>query len=78
METPLTIAEAAKRLQLSISTIYKYTESGKIPSYKIGNSIRIAESELEQYFLSCKVKKSRKEEHNEGSGIKTGNTKNRK
>jgi excisionase family DNA binding protein len=58
METPLTIAEAAKRLQLSTSTIYKYTESGKIPSYKIGNCIRIAESELEKYFLSCKVSKN--------------------
>jgi excisionase family DNA binding protein len=55
METPLTVAEAAKRLQMSISTIYKYTESGKIPSYKVGNSIRISEAELEQYFQSCKV-----------------------
>jgi excisionase family DNA binding protein len=58
METPLTVADAAKRLRMSTSTIYKYTEKGKIPSYKVGNSIRISESELEQYFQSCKVSKN--------------------
>lgn len=57
METTLTVAEAAKKLQISTSTIYKYTENGKIPSYKIGNCVRISEAELEKYFLSCKTKK---------------------
>jgi len=58
MEKALTINDVAKCLQLSASIIYKYTESGKIPSHKIGNRIRVTETDLEQYFNSCKTGKS--------------------
>jgi excisionase family DNA binding protein len=54
METPLTVADVAKHLQLSPSTIYKYTESGKMQSIKIGNRVRIMEGELKNFLQSCK------------------------
>lgn len=62
METALTIKDVAKRLQMAASTIYKYTEKGKIPSHKVGNCVRISELELEQYFQSCKTKKQIRED----------------
>jgi excisionase family DNA binding protein len=54
MEIPLTVADVAKHLQLSPSTIYKYTESGKMQSIKIGNRVRIMEGELKNFLQSCK------------------------
>jgi excisionase family DNA binding protein len=54
MDTPLTITDVAKRLQLSSSTIYKYTESGKLPAIKLGNRVRVMEGELSKFLLSCK------------------------
>jgi PTS system nitrogen regulatory IIA component len=53
MKKTLTVADVAEKLQLSVSTIYKYTESQKIPSIKVGNRIRIMEENLSQFILSC-------------------------
>ncbi|GHV57342.1 hypothetical protein AGMMS49579_23080 [Spirochaetia bacterium] len=53
MDIPLTIADVAKRLQMASSTIYKYTESGKLPAIKVGNRVRIMEGELAKFLLSC-------------------------
>jgi len=46
----LTISEVSKLLSLSISTLYKYSEKGKIPSFKIGNSLRFLENEINDYI----------------------------
>jgi excisionase family DNA binding protein len=54
VDKTLTVSDVAKQLQVSTSTIYKYTEGGKIPSIKIGNRIRVMEEELNKYLLSCK------------------------
>jgi excisionase family DNA binding protein len=54
MDKVLTIIDVANQLQLAQSTIYKYTESGIIPSIKVGNRTRIMESELNKYLNSCK------------------------
>jgi PTS system nitrogen regulatory IIA component len=53
MDITLTITDVAKRLQLSTSTIYKYAEAGRIPSFKIGARWRFLEEELKEYILSC-------------------------
>ena len=55
MDNPLTISEVAKKLQLSASTIYKYTESGKLPAIKLGNRVRVMEEELLKFLLSNKT-----------------------
>jgi excisionase family DNA binding protein len=54
MEKILTVSDVAEKLQLSVSTIYKYTESQQIPSIKVGNRTRIMEESLNNYLLSCK------------------------
>jgi excisionase family DNA binding protein len=57
----LTIHDAANQLKMAKSTMYKYAETGKIPSHKIGNRIRIRESDLNAYFNSRKKKTSQTE-----------------
>lgn len=50
MSQILTIAELAKLLQMSKSTVYKYAEAGKIPSFKIGTSLRFLEKEITDFI----------------------------
>jgi PTS system nitrogen regulatory IIA component len=50
MSQILTITELAKLLQMSKSTVYKYAEQGKIPSFKIGTSLRFLENEINDYI----------------------------
>jgi PTS system nitrogen regulatory IIA component len=52
----MTINDVAKKLQMSISTIYKYAERGKIPSFKVGTCRRFFEEEIEKFLKSCKEK----------------------
>jgi PTS system nitrogen regulatory IIA component len=49
-----TIKDVAKALQLSTSTVYKYAETGKIPSIKIGTARRFLEKDIEEYVDTCK------------------------
>jgi len=50
MKTILTVPELAKKLQISTSTVYKYAESGKLPSFKLGSSLRFLENEIDDYL----------------------------
>jgi excisionase family DNA binding protein len=63
MEKTMTVADVAKQLKVSASTVYKYTEKNIIPSVKIGNRTRIMEDQLNAYLLSCKKEKSHKQEN---------------
>ncbi|WP_010259899.1 helix-turn-helix domain-containing protein [Treponema primitia] len=54
MTNVFTIKDVAKVLQLSTSTVYKYAESGKIPSIKIGTARRFLETDIEKYVNTCK------------------------
>lgn len=49
MKTILTVPELAKKLQISVSTVYKYAESGKLPSFKLGSSLRFLENEVDDH-----------------------------
>jgi excisionase family DNA binding protein len=51
MKTVLTIKDVAEKLQMSTSTIYKYSEQGKLPSFKIGTCRRFFEEEIDNYVL---------------------------
>ena len=60
MSNILTIDDVAKKLQMSKSTIYKYAEKRKIPSFKIGTCRRFFEDEINIFLQSCS-QKDRKE-----------------
>jgi excisionase family DNA binding protein len=66
MEKTLTVTDVAKKLQVSLSTVYKFTEMKIIPSIKIGNRTRILEEQLNAYILSCKKRKPNKQEKHHG------------
>jgi excisionase family DNA binding protein len=54
MENILTVEDVAEKLKMSKSTIYKMSEKGKIPSYKIGTSLRFTEDHITTFLASCK------------------------
>jgi len=43
-------AEAADRLGVSISTVYRMAESGELVSIRVGRSVRIGRQELEAWI----------------------------
>jgi PTS system nitrogen regulatory IIA component len=51
------VNEVAEKLQVSTSTVYKYTENKVIPSIKVGNRTRVLQEELNKYVQSCKQDK---------------------
>jgi excisionase family DNA binding protein len=59
MSNVLTIDEVAEKLKMSKSTIYKYAEQSKIPSFKIGTSLRFFENEVDTYLITI-TKEQRK------------------
>jgi excisionase family DNA binding protein len=63
----MTVTDVAKQLQVSPSTIYRYTETGKIPSIKVGNRTRVMEDQLNAYILSCRKRKTNKQEKHDES-----------
>ena len=50
MNQIMTVSEVAKALQMSVSTIYKYSEKGVLPSFKIGKNLRFLEKEINDYI----------------------------
>ncbi len=50
----LTIKEVAEVLRLSERKARDLTGSGELPSFKIGGSIRVKQSELDEYLESCR------------------------
>jgi PTS system nitrogen regulatory IIA component len=60
MSNILTIDDVAKKLQMSKTTIYKYAEQGKIPSFKIGTCRRFFEEEVIAFLQSCSQKSNPK------------------
>ena len=44
--------EIAQKLKISKYTVYEMIKRGEIPAHHIGRSIRISETQLEQYFMS--------------------------
>jgi len=52
MGNVLTVEDVAIKLQMSKSTIYKFAENNKIPSFKIGACRRFFENEIDEYLLT--------------------------
>lgn len=52
----LTVREAARRLNLSPSTVYELINRGKLMCHRVGcgrGVLRISEDDLESYLASC-------------------------
>ena len=52
MERFLTVKEVSERLKIAEHTIYTLARNGKIPSAKIGGSVRFDWAEIERYLRS--------------------------
>ena len=48
----MTVAEVADVLRVSKLTVWRYTESGKLPAYKFGRDLRIKKNELDAFIES--------------------------
>lgn len=48
----LTIKDVADYLKVNERTIYRLAASGELPGFKVGNSWRFKQSELEHYISS--------------------------
>ncbi|MDR1288040.1 MAG: helix-turn-helix domain-containing protein [Treponema sp.] len=60
MKTIMTINDVAEKLKMSTSTIYKYAEKGRIPSFKIGTCRRFFEEEIDTYLVSLSQREEEK------------------
>jgi PTS system nitrogen regulatory IIA component len=56
----MTINDVAEKLKMSTSTIYKYAEKGRIPSFKIGTCRRFFEEEIDTYLVSLSQREEEK------------------
>jgi excisionase family DNA binding protein len=46
----LTVNEAAKLLRISVSTLYRWSETGVVPSRKFGgHTLRFLDSDIEEF-----------------------------
>jgi excisionase family DNA binding protein len=61
----LTIKEVAEYLKVNERTIYRLAASGDLPGFKVGNSWRFKQSELEQYITSQHNRGNLSEQKNE-------------
>jgi excisionase family DNA binding protein len=50
MNQLLRVADVAELTQLSPSTIYQWAETGRIPSFRLGNRVRFDSGEIRQWL----------------------------
>jgi excisionase family DNA binding protein len=63
MERLYKVDYVTKILNISISSIYKYAEAGKIKSIKIGSALRFSESNITDYLKKCERNNSGEEKN---------------
>jgi excisionase family DNA binding protein len=51
----LSTADAAKRLGVSLRTLYKFVDEGGLPAYKFGRVIRLQEGEVDAFIGSVRI-----------------------
>jgi PTS system nitrogen regulatory IIA component len=49
----LTVSDVAAMLRMSKTSIYKYAESGKMPSIKVGSNVRFTEDQINRFLSMC-------------------------
>jgi excisionase family DNA binding protein len=50
----MTVPEVAKRLNISRSKTYQLIDSGALPHFRIGGSVRVAEDQLAEFLESVR------------------------
>ncbi len=55
MDKWLTLEQIAEYLQMSVSSIYKMAQTGKIPAYKVGRQWRFKKEEIDALVEKRKV-----------------------
>jgi excisionase family DNA binding protein len=53
MTQTLTVSDVAAMLRMSKTSIYKYAESGKMPSIKVGSNLRFTEDQINHFLSMC-------------------------
>ncbi|HEX2038161.1 MAG TPA: helix-turn-helix domain-containing protein [Acidimicrobiales bacterium] len=48
-------AEASERLGVTLRTLYRLVDEGRLPAYKIGRVIRIKEEDVEAFLESARI-----------------------
>jgi excisionase family DNA binding protein len=56
MDELLTIREVAGKLKISVSSVYRYVESGRFPHIKIGTNIRFTQEHIAAFLDKNPVK----------------------
>jgi excisionase family DNA binding protein len=51
----LSTADAAKRLGVSLRTLYKFIDEGNLPAYKFGRVIRLQEGEVDSFIGLARI-----------------------
>ena len=51
----ITVAEVAKRLNVTPKTVTRWIEQGKLPAFRFGKNYRIEEEELNKFIEDSKV-----------------------
>ena len=67
-ETLYTPAEVAEKLKLSKFTVYEMIKRGEIEAHRIGRSLRVSESQLEDYLIKSRMKENTFDGHIEYQG----------
>jgi excisionase family DNA binding protein len=48
-------AEASERLGVTLRTLYRLVDEGKLPAYKIGRVIRLKDADVEAFIESARI-----------------------
>jgi excisionase family DNA binding protein len=51
----LSTGEASERLGVTLRTLYRLVDEGRIPAYKIGRVIRLKEDDVDVYIDSARI-----------------------
>lgn len=51
MSQYLSVTDVAKHINISKMTIYRLIDAGEIPALRVGRSVRILQTDLEQYVI---------------------------
>jgi excisionase family DNA binding protein len=51
----LSTAEASERLGVTLRTLYRLVDEGRLPAYKIGRVIRVKEADVDAFIESSRI-----------------------
>lgn len=51
----LSTAEASDRLGVTLRTLYRLVDEGRLPAYKIGRVIRVKEEDVDAFIESVRI-----------------------